>query len=267
MTRSEREHIIQRYLSGEMSSAEEGDFFIQVALDRELRHDLQAQQTIESAFRKEREAERVGHTALRTRVASMLAAGPPPAPSSEPVTAPAEMPAPPAAAPLPPSPALPEVVARNGGSLLGWSALAVCAVVAVIALLLADPFGGKGTPSPAPAPAASPAESGAGSGSSMQRRDIPGDVSTPGGSPAIQEGPSSPAITPSTRPRRTATQERASTASPRSDLRARSTTTRTAPLPSHDATEHDATTEEGARNGGASGKMKVGVRVKIKPQQ
>ena len=92
MTRSEREHIIQRYLSGEMSSAEEGDFFIQVALDRELRHDLQAQQTIESAFRKEREAERVGHTALRTRVASMLAAGPPPAPSSEPVTAPARRP-------------------------------------------------------------------------------------------------------------------------------------------------------------------------------
>lgn len=74
MTRAERERLIQSYLGGEMSSAEESDFFIQVALDKELRQDLKAQRTIESAFRKDRESEPSEHTALRSRVAMSLAA-------------------------------------------------------------------------------------------------------------------------------------------------------------------------------------------------
>lgn len=76
MTRSEREQLIERYLSGEMSSAEEGEFFIQVALDSELRLDLKAHRTIDSAISKERETVPAEHTALRGRMASMLAATP-----------------------------------------------------------------------------------------------------------------------------------------------------------------------------------------------
>jgi hypothetical protein len=83
MTRAERERLIERYLSGAMTSTDESDFFIQVALDKELRQDLKAQRTIESAFRKDRESEPSEHTAMRSRVASSLAA------SSAPVNTPA----------------------------------------------------------------------------------------------------------------------------------------------------------------------------------
>ncbi|MBS1913648.1 MAG: hypothetical protein JST22_16795 [Bacteroidetes bacterium] len=74
MNRAEREILIERYMNAEMSSAEESDFFIQVALDRELRQELKAQRVIESALRKDLEAEPTEHTAMRARVASILAA-------------------------------------------------------------------------------------------------------------------------------------------------------------------------------------------------
>jgi hypothetical protein len=74
MTRAERERLIERHLGGAMTAAEESDFFIQVALDKELRQDLKAQRTIESAMRKDRESEPSEHTALRSRVATVLAA-------------------------------------------------------------------------------------------------------------------------------------------------------------------------------------------------
>lgn len=76
MTRLERERHIERYLSGSMTPAEEQDFFIQAALDREMRYELKALVTVDSAIRKEREAESGEHTAMRTRVAAMLAAAP-----------------------------------------------------------------------------------------------------------------------------------------------------------------------------------------------
>lgn len=76
MTRVEREQMISRYLGGELSTAEEQDFFIRVAVDKELRQDLRAQRTIDSALRKDRDAESTGHTAVRMRVAAMLAATP-----------------------------------------------------------------------------------------------------------------------------------------------------------------------------------------------
>lgn len=72
MTRGEREILIERYLNGEMPSSQEQDFFIQVAVDKELRQELKAYRTVDSAFRKDREAERSEHTALRSRVAALL---------------------------------------------------------------------------------------------------------------------------------------------------------------------------------------------------
>jgi hypothetical protein len=76
MTRVEREQLISRYLGGDMNTAEEQEFFIRVAVDKELRQDLRAQRTVDSALRKDRDAESTGHTALRMRVASVLAATP-----------------------------------------------------------------------------------------------------------------------------------------------------------------------------------------------
>ena len=83
MTRSERERLIVRHLSGEMGPTEERDFFLQVALDKELRQELQAQRTIDSAFKKEREGEPTQHTALRMRIQDVLAASPARAPQTE----------------------------------------------------------------------------------------------------------------------------------------------------------------------------------------
>lgn len=77
MTRAEREMMIGRYMGGGMSTAEEQEFFIQVAVDPELRLELKAHRTVESAIRKDRDAEPAGHTALRGRIASTLAAYPP----------------------------------------------------------------------------------------------------------------------------------------------------------------------------------------------
>lgn len=54
MERALREELLRRYVSGEMSIGEEHEFFIQVALDRELRHELKAQQEIDGAFASDR---------------------------------------------------------------------------------------------------------------------------------------------------------------------------------------------------------------------
>ncbi len=72
MNRIERERALERYMSGEMNAAEESDFFIQVALEKELRQELKAQRVIETALRKDLESEPTEHTAMRARVASML---------------------------------------------------------------------------------------------------------------------------------------------------------------------------------------------------
>jgi|GEM_PF-4288967 len=186
MTRSEREQIIQRYLSKEMSSAEEGDFFVQVALDRELRHDLQAQQMIDSAFRKDREAERSGHTALRTRVAAMLAASVPPqqpVPEHAPGT-PAPTAAAPTAAPapaaLPPATSVPASIAPAVGSAitpLGWGAMAATAVTVMAVIVLWNPFA-----SPEPAAIVPSTDTAGALGLPPQTRKAPEiPAATPGG--------------------------------------------------------------------------------------
>jgi hypothetical protein len=72
MKRPEREALIDRYLSGEMDPAEEQDFFIRAAVDKELRFELKAQQTIASAIRKDSVLPAEDHLAVHTHVFAML---------------------------------------------------------------------------------------------------------------------------------------------------------------------------------------------------
>ena len=77
MNRIEREELLRRYLEGEMNLQQEHDFFIQVALDKELRHELKAHQTIESALRKDRVVDNASYSTIQTGVTAMLASLPP----------------------------------------------------------------------------------------------------------------------------------------------------------------------------------------------
>lgn len=73
MTRVEREELLRRYLEGGMSLDQEHDFFIQVALDKELRHELRAQQTVDKAFQKDRIVDPSEYAVLQRNVSTMLA--------------------------------------------------------------------------------------------------------------------------------------------------------------------------------------------------
>jgi hypothetical protein len=76
MSQERREQLIEHYMSGGMSHAEEQQFFIEVAVDDELRRTLRAYRIIDSAIRKEREASTQGHQEVRERVAAaFLVAG------------------------------------------------------------------------------------------------------------------------------------------------------------------------------------------------
>lgn len=72
MTRSEQERLVERYLSGEMLSADEEEFFMQVAVDRDLRQTLKAYRIVESALRKHRDNAPQHHDHTRARVVAML---------------------------------------------------------------------------------------------------------------------------------------------------------------------------------------------------
>jgi hypothetical protein len=72
MNRTECERLVERYLGGKMDFAEEHDFFIQVAVDNELRRTLKSYQILESSIRKERDANVQAHSEARMRVASMV---------------------------------------------------------------------------------------------------------------------------------------------------------------------------------------------------
>ncbi len=72
MTRIEREELLRRYLNGEMGLEQEHDFLIQVALDKELRHELKAQQTIDRAFQKDKVVDPSSYASLQGKVAMML---------------------------------------------------------------------------------------------------------------------------------------------------------------------------------------------------
>lgn len=70
MTRGEQEQLVERYLSGTMTSAEEEEFFIQMAISAELRTTLKAQQIVDSAIRKHRDAASQTHRSSRPRLTS-----------------------------------------------------------------------------------------------------------------------------------------------------------------------------------------------------
>ncbi|MGE3799435.1 MAG: hypothetical protein AB7H80_00280 [Candidatus Kapaibacterium sp.] len=88
MNRIEREELLRRYLEGEMNLQGEHDFFIQVALDKELRHELKAQQTIERAFQKDRVSDSVNYSTIQAGVTAMLATLPQSPAEAESVEAP-----------------------------------------------------------------------------------------------------------------------------------------------------------------------------------
>lgn len=79
MTRTERERLVEQYLEGSMDFAQEENFFIQVALDDELRRTLKSYRIVDEAIRKERDAGTREHAAARYVVAGMLTATPQPA--------------------------------------------------------------------------------------------------------------------------------------------------------------------------------------------
>ncbi len=74
MTRTEREQLIERYLGGRLTPAEEQEFFIEVATDREMQYDLKASRVVESAIRKDREKAPDSWSGVRGDLAAMLAA-------------------------------------------------------------------------------------------------------------------------------------------------------------------------------------------------
>jgi len=74
MTSSQREELIRAYLEGRMSLEQEHDFFIDVALDKDLRLELKAQQTIDSAFRKDSVVDSSEINRLQREVSAMLVA-------------------------------------------------------------------------------------------------------------------------------------------------------------------------------------------------
>jgi hypothetical protein len=73
MTPMERESLIRTYLEGSMSSDEEHEFFIDVALNAELRTELKAYRTVESAIRKDREIDAGDILQLERSVMAALA--------------------------------------------------------------------------------------------------------------------------------------------------------------------------------------------------
>jgi hypothetical protein len=76
MTRAQREALVEHYLTGEMSAAEEQEFFMRVAVDGELLGTLRAHRQVERALRRDREALPSGYAAVQERALAMLAVQP-----------------------------------------------------------------------------------------------------------------------------------------------------------------------------------------------
>jgi hypothetical protein len=75
MKQAECEQLVDRYMSGDMSVSEEQDFFIQVAVNDELRQTLKAYRVVDTALRKDRSVPRpAGNDRSRANVMAMLAA-------------------------------------------------------------------------------------------------------------------------------------------------------------------------------------------------
>lgn len=72
MTRVEQERLVGNDLRGEMSAVEEQEFFIQVALDSDLRQTLKAFRVVDTAIQKHREAISPNHAESYHRLMAML---------------------------------------------------------------------------------------------------------------------------------------------------------------------------------------------------
>lgn len=73
MTRQQRAELLDRFLSGRMSNSEEQDFYIQVAVDSELRLELKAHRTIDAAIDKDRVFDPAETAPLEATIAGMIA--------------------------------------------------------------------------------------------------------------------------------------------------------------------------------------------------
>jgi hypothetical protein len=76
MTRSQREALVEHYLTGEMNAAEEQEFFMAVAVDGELLGTLRAHRQVERALHRDRDALPSGYAAVQERALAMLAMQP-----------------------------------------------------------------------------------------------------------------------------------------------------------------------------------------------
>lgn len=77
MIRADRDRLIERYMNGQMTQGEEEAFFINAAVNPELRQELKAHRLVETAVRKDRDGLTTGHAALRNRVAATLTSATP----------------------------------------------------------------------------------------------------------------------------------------------------------------------------------------------
>ncbi len=77
MTQIEREELLRRYIDGQMTLEQEHEFFIEVALDKELRHGLKAQREIDQAIQADRgQPTPSEYASLQSSLATVLAATP-----------------------------------------------------------------------------------------------------------------------------------------------------------------------------------------------
>ncbi len=184
MTRTEQERLVERYLNGEMNSADEQEFFIQVAVDNNLRQTLKAYRIVDSAIRKHRDAVPSRHAELRSKVVDMLK-----------VTGVAQ------AGPASPFPAGPQTTPLPNGStartgMFRWIVTVVAALGFTIAGFVVASL--VGTP---------PGESTPSSGAYQKQEGAAGTS----GSPAAEApAPGTPATAPRTSPIATAPEQRPS---------------------------------------------------------
>ncbi len=76
MTQIEREEIVERYLAGELSQADEADFFLHVAVDDELQRTLKAFQVMDRTIQADRDVEVPERSRYREHIMAMLAVTP-----------------------------------------------------------------------------------------------------------------------------------------------------------------------------------------------
>lgn len=72
MTRTEQERLVERYIAGAMTSAQEEEFFMRVAVEPNLRQTLKAYRVVDNAIRKHRDAAPVPNTAARSHLLESL---------------------------------------------------------------------------------------------------------------------------------------------------------------------------------------------------